>query len=420
MPSSETGLVIPFNRLGLPCGYDRADGRAVTGGVLLGTPTPTGRILTSSVAGTGIELPIEEEADSPVIENAEQQTITHRFKGGWNELATRMRGLHRGIIRTDSQGTLVKLLSAMLQKQPGGRGTVTTVDEVMTGDTPPDRFECVPVELGLHIIKHPRYIHAFLGNRLMPSSLATGDSTGGYGSVTEAKNQAVIRLLQDYMENTSAPWRNNIQALLIASLNSEAGSGDTQPPVYTTPTDLAASGYPAGALVQGTKMAKAAALEIIIKYWRGEETPSVVGFQITWTQYFWYPVYLNPGGFIEDPIQAGLPAFLWSTKFPPDPSDFTKHILAAAAMLNPQSYSRNGKYTGAIEISWRREADQEVRERTFFGVQHRWCGSPIGHWDPQFYTHAQAPTFYGNYIPPTDSATKDVAWEYTPPYDNTP
>lgn len=416
--SAETGIPVPFNINDLPCGYDRADGRALFGGHLLGTSTRDGQIIATSSGGTGVaKIPLEEEADSPVAENAEQQTITHRFHGSWDDLATRHYALHRGIIRTDSQGTLVKLLSAMLQKQPGGRGTLVTVEEVMTGDTPPDRFEIMPVELGLHIIKHPRYINAFLGNADMPGTLATGDTVGGYGSKTEMMNQATIRLLQDYMENTSAPWRNAIQQLLIASLNNESGVGDTQPPVFTDGT-----GYPTAARVAGTNMAKAAALEIIIKYWRGEETPSIVGWQIVWTQYFWYPVYLNPGGFIEDPIRdGGLPDFLWSTKFPPDGSDFDETILARMGQLNPQSYSRTGTYTGPVHISWRREADQEVRERTFFAVQHRWSGSPVGHWDPQFYTHAQAPAWYFNYIPPMRDTTPPVAaWEYTPTYDNTP
>lgn len=417
MPSSETGKIIPFNYRSLPCGYDRADGRAINGAHMLGTASQAGQILLSSAAGTGeANLPIEEEADSPVIENAEQQTITHRFKGGYNDLATRLLALHRGIIRTDSQGTIVKLLSAMLQKQSGGRATVVTVDEVMNGDTPPDRFECVPVELGVHIIKHSRYINAFLGNSTIPLSLATGDTVGGYGSVTENMNQAVIRLLQDYMENTSAPWRNNIQALLIASLDDEDGDGDTQPP---KPDDASATGYPAGALVAGTKMAKAAALEIVQKYWRGEEVPSVVGFQLTWTQYFWYQTYLSPGGYIEDPIKdGGLPDFLWSTKFPPDKPDFNNTIFSALSQLNPQSYSRTGKYGGPVVISWRREADQVVRERTFFGVQHRWAGSPYGHWDPHFYTHAEAPQAHYQFVPPLDSSTKDFAWHYHPPYDN--
>ena len=90
--------------------------------------------------------------------------------------------------------------------------------EAASFDTPPDEFNIVPVELGLNIIKHPRYLHAFLGD--------------GYGSATEQRNQMVIRLLQDYMNNVSYGFRNSIVKLLYDSIGTEAGTGD-QPPAQT-------------------------------------------------------------------------------------------------------------------------------------------------------------------------------------------
>ena len=371
---------------------DRADGLVGPDGTArVGTPSVTGQILSTSSKGSGLaNIPIEEEKDSPHVELAEQDTIKHRFHMGWNEALTRGLGLRRGIIRSDSGGNIYKLLSCSIQRRDATRGTVETVEECMNGDTPPDRFECVPVELGLNIIKHPRYIHAFLGNSLIPATLFTGDNTGGYGSATEMANQMVIRLLQDYMGNTSAPWRNAIVEMLAASVSRPAGAGATQPPVY----DPSTKAYPDNAYVQGTDMAKAAAIEIVTKYWRGEEVPSVVGFQITWTEYFWIPFPLNPGGFIEDPItEGGLPDFLWDTTFPPSYANAgVSDIFFAMAGINPQSYSRNGQRGGDVIISWRRESDQIVRERTFFGVQHRWVGSPVGHWDSDLYTRENTPT----------------------------
>jgi len=404
MPSSETGQPIPYNPLDLPCATDRADAL----GGRLGTPSAADQIVVSSYGGSGIaRLPIEEEADSPVMENAEQQTITHRFHGSWNELLTRWATKRRGIIRTDSSGYVVKLLSCTLQRATGGRATISTAEEIMNGDTPPDLFEVIPIELGLHILKHPRYVGAFLG---------TGP-TGGYGSVTEQANQMVIRLLQDYMENTSAPWRNAITKLLYDSIGAPNGAGSIgqgpapYPQAGTTAGTLI---YPTGSKISGTDMAKAAALEIIQKYWRGEETPSVVGFQITWTEFRWTPYPMVPGGFIEDPIlQGGLPDFLWSTHWPPDPSRPQDNIFYAMAAINPQMYSRNGTRAGDTEISWRREADQESRERTFFGIQHRWIGSPIGHWDVQLYNRNARPSVYQNYVPPTTEAGTPK-WVYVP------
>ena len=424
MPSAETGIPTPYNGLEIPCGLDRADGLAgPDGNVRLGTKSESDQIKVTSKKGTGIaNLPIEEEADSPYVEMGEQDTIKHRLRMSWDEAVTRGLALRRGVIRTDSSNNYMKLLSCSYQRQPGGKATLETVEECMNGDTPPDRFECVPVELGLHIIKHPRYIDAFLGNPWIPASLATGDTVGGFGSVTEMKNQMVIRLLQDYMENTSAPWRNAILELLFNSLGSESGSG-AQPPQFDPTLEVDVDGttitgnYPGSGKVAGTNMAKAAACEIVVKYWRGEEVPSLVGFQVTWTTYSWTPLPYNPGGYLENPItEGGLPDFLWDTQFPPAHYHaYSSSMFHAVGWFNPQCYSQGGVQESGVSgnaISWRREADQVVRERTFFGTQRRWVGSSIGHWDPQLYTQASRPRIYQNYLPPTINDQK--AWTYIP------
>ena len=322
-------------------------------------------------------MPIEEEEDSPVWENGEQVTVTHRFHGGYNNISTSIGLLHRGMIRVDSQGYFYKLLSAVSQHTKAGHGTLHTVEECMSGDTPPDRFEITPVELGLSIIKHPRYWRAFVG--------------AGYGSAEEATNQMVIRLLQDYFENTTAAYRDAITEILAASMGNVPGTG-TQPPTGSMNGDTW-KWTDDTMRVAGTDMAKAAALEIIQKYWRGEEVPSVVGFQLSWTEFSWTPFPLNPGGYIQDPIvEGGLPSFLWDVKFPPDEGDAGKFdIFVLMCSLNPQSYSGTGMSSGSTMISWRREADREVRERTFFGVEHRWVGSPVGHWDEQALTQTTVP-----------------------------
>ncbi|WP_155459429.1 hypothetical protein, partial [Streptococcus pneumoniae] len=64
----------------------------------------------------------------------------------------------------DSYGFLYKVLSARAQRSKGEQGTLTLVLEAASFDSPPDEFNIVPVELGLNIIKHPRYFHAFLGD----------------------------------------------------------------------------------------------------------------------------------------------------------------------------------------------------------------------------------------------------------------
>ena len=423
MPSAETGIPAPYNGLDLPCGLDRADGLAGPDGkVRLGTKSQSSQIKVTSGKGAGIEnLPIEEESDSPYVEMGEQDTIKHRLRMSWDEAVTRGLALRRGVIRTDSSGNYMKLLSCSYQRQSGGRATLETTEECMNGDTPPDRFECVPVELGLHIIKHPRYVNAFLGNPSIPDSLASGDTVGGFGSITERKNQMVIRLLQDYMDNTSAPWRTAILELLVNSLNIPNGTGP-QPPEYspTLETEVdgvtITGGYPGSGKVAGTNMAKAAACEIVIKYWRGEEVPSMVGFQVTWTTYSWTPLPFNPGGYLENPItEGGVPDFLWDTAFPPSSSHGgVSDMFHWVSSFNPQCYSGTGRKGGTPAISWRRESDQVVRERTFFGTQRRWVGSAIGHWDPQLYTQTSAPLFFQNYIPPEVTSNAPITWPYVP------
>jgi hypothetical protein len=395
--SAETGIPIEYDPSDLPCGFDRADGD----GGRLGTPTSEDQILAESYQGIGTEnLPVEEMPDSPVMEYAEQDTVTHKLRMPYDEAVTRTWSYSRGIIRTDSNGNMFKLLSTTVQHEAPGKAVVTTVEEMMTGDTPPDNFEVQPVEMGLNIIKHPRYLYAFIGDASMPETLATGDSAGGYGSVTEGYNQMVIRLLQDYMENTSYAFRNAIVEMFKASMGNESGTG-AQPPYPPTADSNGQYQWAVDAEVSGTDMAKAAALEIITKYWRGEETPSVVAFNVCWTEYFWTPPEhgLNPGGYVEDPItEGGLPEYFWSTVFPSDGSDPKEQsIFSWMSYYNPQCYSSDGSFAGDVRISWRREADVIERQRTFFAIQHRWTGSAIGHWDEHLYTQNERPMTPSDY-----------------------
>jgi hypothetical protein len=182
--------------------------------------------------------------------------------------------------------------------------------------------------------------------------------------------------------------------MLNRSIGTPAGYPTaTQPPKYNMATEI----YPAGSMVCGTDMAKAAAMEIITKYWRGEETPSVVGWQLTWSSFYFFPQALNPGGYVEDPMLESTPQFpmdFWSTKWPPSP---TETIFDSMAVWNPQCYANDGTLGGVTNISWRREADQIDYERTWYRVQRRWVGSPVGFWDPHLYTQNDRPKVYTDY-----------------------
>lgn len=364
----------------LPSGFDRADGLYGR----LGTPTPVGAVEADRAGATMTvdQVGPEELPDSPTIERGEQATISHEYETSWEDGLTRIVGLGRGLLQVDSGGNLTKMLSASIRHVKGGMCRLGTVSEGLSFDNPPDQFQIMPVELGVNIIKHPRYLYAFLGN-----------------SPTEEKlNQMVIRMLQNYFENTSSAYRDALHELIKASLTN-LGTVGTPPPPYGETTDP--SGSVVGAfvgLLQGTQLAKRAALEILQKYWRNIETPYVVGYQIDWSSFSYLPEYLNPGGYIEDPITEAtpqLPSYFWSPVFPPD----GRTIFDALAAINPQCYSSNGTPQGAVNISWMRKADTMDYERTWYKTTRTWIGSAVGFWDAELYSAVKRPTVPDDYLP---------------------
>lgn len=363
----------------VPVGFDVADG--LNG--RLGTPTPAGAVTVDTAAGTGLtpdNATIEESTDSPVIERAEQATFQKTFTMPWAEAVNRIQFHYRGQVMEDSSGFLYKVLSARAQRQKGEQAIFTLTLEAASFDSPPDEFNIVPVELGLNIIKHPRYFQAFLGD--------------GYGSTTEQQNQMVIRLLQDYMNNVSYAFRNSIVKLLYDSLGSDAGSGAQPPPQSGTGSYI----FAAGAKISGTDMAKRAAMEIVQKIWRGEEVPYAVGWRVTHSYYlFRPPATLHPGGIVEDPILDAtpqLPDYFYSPDWPPNPAT---SFFQGMTSINPQAYSVSGLLGGDLAISWLRKADVLDYQRTWFKVTRTWDGSPIGHWDEDLYTSANRPQVASDY-----------------------
>lgn len=373
----------------LPTGFSRADGvtaqpgftagngAIVTGGVV-GTPNPAGSVMADNGSGSGtVEavVSIEEFPDSPTIERAEQGTITHRFRMSWEEALNRINYLGRGLVRTDAIGQTYKLLSSSIQHEQGGTAILTTIDESVSFDLPPDSFQVVPVELGINILKHPRYFYAFLGE--------------GQGSATELKNQMVIRTLQNYMDTADQAKRDTYTEQIYYSLGVEDGGTSVSVPASSPARSVDT--------IAGTDMAKRAALEIIQKWWRGAETPYIVGYQITWSQFYFRPPFLNPGGYIENPITEAvpeLPDYFWSPDYPPT----TRTVFDRMAAINPQCYSSTGLAGGTTNISWLRKSDEVDWERTFFKVTRTWIGSAVGFWDTELYTASARPLVAGDFL----------------------
>ncbi len=179
-----------------------------------------------------------------------------------------------------------------------------------------------------------------------------------------------MRLLQEYIAAPTEPQKTGyLNGLLIDLVN-----------------DSAAVAY-----------AKAAGQEIVQKLWLQEDTPYVIGWQITWTQWFYLPQPLNPGGYKESPVpvQSGDATPLANPELPPyfgalDQDDYANgSIFDGMALVNPQFYAQPD---GNQFISWLRKADQIEFQRTIFKFTITWIGSPIGNWDAQMYSNEPRPT----------------------------
>lgn len=400
-----------FNNSGLPTGADRGDGNnpLPDTGLPYGTPNKNNQIEYDSPNGNNTTFVDQEHPDSPEIERGEQATFQHTFDvATWNEALDLLAQQGMGTINQDSGGNITKVLSSKIQPNSGGYATLVITAEGLNFDTPPDTVAITPVELDINILKHPRYLYA----------LGAIQTDGTTDNANYLLNQQVIRALQNYFENPTSQFRDWLSYQLFYSIGfpgSIASGAATQAAAYT-PAGQTVLVYP----FTGSDMAKAAALEIITKYWRGEETPYIIGYQVRWRTYYYLPQPIHPGGIIEDPIlQAAppLPYYFWSTASPQDPTNTTDTIFALLASLNPQCYSQDGTSTGPVSISWLRKSDEYDYQRTWYAWDRTWFGAPFGHWDKDFYTSKNRPavvTDYNQYQPDAYS----IPSGYTPPTPN--
>lgn len=401
----------------LPTGFDRADGVTPLpsqpkgsggGGQVVGSPTPTDAVLISSNSNDGETITTEEMPDSPEIERAEQATFLHRFRTSWDAALGYIVGLGRGTFLQDSFGNVWRILNSHIQHLKGTAAEVSIAAESISFDSPPDEFQCVPVELGIDIIKHPRYSWA-----LSPiasdntTSVTVGDTAIFYTDI----KQSIVRAIQSYRDSPFYPNADNVNGLIQNNVLSQIRNGklnvyypntafaagaDTVDPVpwdgltahkptvncvyfiVTVPVDLANPDDP-------ITIAIAAAKEIISKLWRQEDTPYMTGYEITWSQYFFAPYFLNPGAYIENPVGIVPDYFLSPSQ------DGSDTIFDKFGTDNPQDYSNDGTSDGDVTISWLRKADEVDFQRTWFKVTHKWIGSPFGFWDSDLYTDQAGP-----------------------------
>lgn len=425
-----------------PTGLDWGDGVTALpnqpigsgGSGIFGTPTPGGAVTIALPPGA-VTQPQQENPDSPEIERAEQATVTHTFKMSWTEGVALIVTLGRGVFLEDTGGNITRILSSRIKKMRGNQCEITVVAEGISFDSPPDDFQIDPIDLGLDIIKHPRYSWALAP---VPADQSTNTVTVGDTVINYvAVKSAIIRLIQAYRDSPFFPSADQVNGLIQNNIMSQLSDGFlnvqvpnptfdpnpadgviAQPPnwdgvnahkptgnyqyaIVAVPVNLADPTDPLA-------IALAAAKEVISKLWRQEDTPYLTGFQIRWTQYFFAPAYLDCGGYLQDPLtvvpdyfmqpealQTSLARGSFSSPFnnqdtvPAHSSGPT--IFDKITLLNPQAYSTDGMSGGPLQISWLRKADEYVYQRTWFAVSHVWVGSPIGNWDSDLYTHNDRP-----------------------------
>ena len=418
--------------VGLPVLYDLADGVTLypkAGGIgtqTVGTANPTGAVQVSAKGyngtvvwnvGNSTGIQVEELPDSPELERAEQATCTKRFRMPYIQAQGFLAGLGRGTILQDNESNQIRVLSASVKREKPNMAILTIVAEGLSFDTPPDEFECQTVDLGIDILKHPRYFYALMPNPAVDSV-----------PVQQVK-QAIIRAIQAYRDSpTVPPNATTLGAILnMGDIHLTISSGFTLGKFnYNIPnpnfnssfppnpiTDLTINDAPAKATstampnpqnltvsfdqtvndpTGSVAMALAAAQEIVQKLWRMEDNPPVVGVQITHSVFYYRPdggtavKGLNPGSYVEDPItQGNLPDYFYSTDSPPTTNPNTT-IFAGMYQINPQCYSSNGKVVGgSTNISWLRKSDNIQYERTWFKITRTWIGGAIGQWDQDIF-----------------------------------
>ena len=314
--------------LALPAmGLDRCDGGITN---VYGTFTPTTYVKINSSDGVYPSFHLEERSDSPKIESGEQVTVVHRYYADYNTALIILQGYPRGTIVQDSgintggMPLFYRVLSTTFTTLQKSNGWFADIEITSEGlwSPPPDEFTVDPVELNPSIEKHQRY-----------------------GSLT-------------YLDRYNIRQQN---------ITDQPDLGQLYQNVLSTITDTVEYDQ---------------AQELLFKKHKGVDSFYLAGWKISWSQYYYNSQILNPGGYIEDPVAVGgLPVQFWSD----DGTVDGNNIFGFAGFYNPNMFPTNNLFS-PNSVSWLRQADQQVLQRTWFRVTRSWLGSGLGNWDFQLYT----------------------------------
>lgn len=333
--------------LNIPSIFDRADGSDPKyGGVpevagSVGINTATGNTPTGGAGGHFVQF-FQELSDSPTVESGEQATIVHKFACDYDTAQYYMITNPRGTYLTDKGGNTSRVLSTQITpiNRTGVRGvilTVTSEGQYPLFPNPPDEFDIETVELNPSLDKHPRYKELTYQMRLLVKNANIADNP-------------------DYVN------------VYQATINSITGS------------------------LSGSNLQQQEAQELLFKRHKGLDSFYLSGYKVTWSSYFWYPQLLNPGAYIEDPVQqGGLPAYFWSTtgQVTANPSN---NIFSQTSVHNQNMYPNTSSLvTPPFGLSWLRQADTIHLQRTWWRLTRSWIGGPVGHWDNELYNPIHQP-----------------------------
>lgn len=310
-----------------PSTFDRADG--LNGQP--GTPSTTDSFKVNTSLGNALGgYYFEEESDSPEIERAEQGTIVHKFRCDPLTAQTIIASIGRGYTLEDTNGNTSRVVNARMVYSKGLVCGIHITAESLNWDWPIDEFSLEVTELNPAIEKHPRY-----------NQLTYQDRINVHGAV-QAEGIEYAGMYDSIIESIQ--------------------------------------GNPGAPITANNVLRYKQARELAFKLHKAEDSFYLPGFRITYSQYYSMPVYLNPGGYIEDPIASNaLPFYFWSTDNTTNPDT---SMFAQLSAINPTIYPAPSN----TSISWLRLCDTISYQRTWFKVTATWQGAPLGHWDQELYT----------------------------------
>lgn len=348
----------------IPFGTDRA-----TGGAFGGTATPA----AARIVSPGPQI-FEEMDSSPIFDLGEQATCVKRFRVDYPQTIQILSTYGRGNIYLDSGGRQWRILTTNVDYQHGDYCVVSITSEAINIYLPQATYDIEEVQLNVGLQKHPRYAPL---NQI-------------FGTFQTTPTMKFIPGIFSPIATVE---------LAVQQLSSGMGSQSSQ-----ALTDLQTlSNFVTAQYQMGDVIAQEAALELLKKRRRGQESFYLAGYKVTYSTFFAYNTAignnapdLDPGGRIEDPTnntsQVVIPQQYWQ-----DANG--NNIFTQLAQTLSQQFYQNG-------ISWFRQADSLRYQRTWFERVSTWLMGPaggnitlnsndqqqqttyqwIGQWDQQLYT----------------------------------